>query len=271
MSWHSPKRILSVPGFSESIDSMYEILTHCYDFLAKGGVFMIPILLCSLGSVVIFVERCVTLRRARHDMEQRKTALLDAIRQHQYERAYTLCDGVSIPLIVIARKALDSRSLTREALAERMQDTASSEVARLERFFSMLGALASISPLLGLLGTVTGMIQVFGRVADEFNMGGQANAGMLAGGIWEALITTAAGLCVAIPAFIMHRYLVSRLDDFVLELEDASTSILDAIVPPPQRADAKMTAAAAAKREAKQDAKKRAETPAPHGESDDEA
>ena len=102
-------------------------------------------------------------------------------------------------------------------------------------------------------------------------MGGQANAGMLAGGIWEALITTAAGLCVAIPAFIMHRYLVSSLDEFVLELEDASTSILDAIVPPPQRAEAKQTTAGAEKHEVKPNENKREETTAPQGESDDEA
>ena len=214
---------------------MYLILVHCYEFLAKGGVFMIPILLCSVVSIVLFVERCVTLRRARRNMDDFLTAILEAVRERQYERAYTLCDGSHLPLAVIARKALDSRRLTREALAERLQETLAAEVARLERFFSMLGAIASISPLLGLLGTVTGMIQVFGRVADVFNAGGQANAGMLADGIWEALITTAAGLCVAIPTFVMHRYLVSRLEAFVIELEEASTCILDSIAPPPER------------------------------------
>lgn len=214
---------------------MYDILNHCYAFLAKGGVFMIPIALCSVASVVLFVERCMMLHRARRDMEKKKTALLHAIQNKQYERAYALCDDATIPFVVIARKALDSRLLTREALSARLDEAACGEVARLERFFSMLGAIASISPLLGLLGTVTGMIEVFGRVAEEFDRGGQPNAGMLAGGIWEALITTAAGLCVAIPAFIMHRYLVSRLDAYVLELEEASTALLDAIAPPPER------------------------------------
>ncbi len=217
---------------------MYETFKHCFEFLAKGGIFMIPIALCSIASIVLFVERLLTVRKARKNMEEKRESLLEAIRAGQFERAYTLCDGSSIPLVVIAKTALDSRDLSREALAERLNDVASREIATLERYFSMLGAIASVSPLLGLLGTVTGMIQVFGRVADEFNMGGQANPGMLAGGIWEALITTAAGLCVAIPTFIMHRYLVGRLDEFVLELEDATTKIIDAIAPPPRAQNA---------------------------------
>ena len=213
---------------------MLDIFKNCFDFLAKGGIFMIPIALCSVASGVIFIQRLIVLKRAFKELRTKKVPLLEAIRATQYERAYTLCDGSDNALVAIAKTALDSRKLARSALSERLCDTASRETARLERFFSMLGALASISPLLGLLGTVTGMIQVFGRVADEFNMGGQATPGMLAGGIWEALITTAAGLCVAIPAFIMHRYLSSKLDAFVLELEEVSAAILDAIAPPPQ-------------------------------------
>ncbi len=213
---------------------MVDILKNCFEFLSKGGVFMIPIALCSIASVVIFVQRLIVLKKAFRELRTKKNALLEAIGNAQYERAYTLCDGSDNALITIVKTALNARKLVREALSEKISDTASRETARLERFFSMLGALASISPLLGLLGTVTGMIQVFGRVATEFNAGGQANPGMLAGGIWEALITTAAGLCVAIPAFLMHRYLVSKLDAFVLELEDASNAILDVIAPPPE-------------------------------------
>jgi len=213
---------------------MFEILKNCFDFLSKGGVFMIPIALCSIASVVIFVQRLIVLKKAFRELRDKKAPMLEAISSAQFERAYTLCDGSDNALIVVAKSALNARKLIREALSEKIADTASRETARLERFFSMLGALASISPLLGLLGTVTGMIQVFGRVADEFNVGGQANPGMLAGGIWEALITTAAGLCVAIPAFLMHRYLTSKLDAFVLELEEASNAILDAIAPPPE-------------------------------------
>jgi len=116
-----------------------------------------------------------------------------------------------------------------------MQEAGRRETAFLERFVGAIGAVASVAPLIGLLGTVTGMIKVFGRVGEEYEKGGELNPGMLANGIWEALITTAAGLTVAIPAFLAYRYLMSRIDRYVVELEAEASEIVDLVAPHDER------------------------------------
>ncbi len=134
----------------------------------------------------------------------------------------------------IARAALNHRDVERDALLAAVGDAGHKAEVMLNRRVPSLGAVATLSPLLGLLGTVTGMISIFSQMADEYAAGMTANQGMLAGGIWEALLTTAAGLCVAIPAFVLHRLLCAKLDDFLLELETYATQIADILAPPPK-------------------------------------
>ncbi len=193
---------------------------------------MIFIFLCSGAAIIFFVERFIALRSVNRQTEQLRSKLLEALKENQYERAMTLCDSTPGALSALAACALKNRSLTREGIQEAIGDEAKKQFANLERFIPYVGIIASISPLLGLLGTVTGMIQVFSKLADEYAAGAHANPGMLAGGIWEALLTTAAGLCVAIPAFLLHRILSSKLDSVWLNLESASTEIVDILVPP---------------------------------------
>ena len=227
---------------------MPEIFTNAVDFLSKGGIVMLFIFLCSIGAIVLVIERCIALRADKKQTNQLTKPLLEALGNAHFERAYSLIDSHPCALSAIASTALKHQGHSRESIQEAMTDEARQQDARLNRFIPMIGSIASISPLLGLLGTVTGMIQVFSRLADEYDAGAIANPGMLAGGIWEALLTTAAGLCVAIPVFLFHRLLSSKLDALMLQLESISAQILDIIAPAPKAdgaADAENTSQSA--------------------------
>ena len=211
---------------------MTNFFANAFDFLTKGGVLMIFIILCSIAAIGFFIERWITLRGAKKHLEQLKSPLLDAVKESQFERALTLCDAHPCALSEVAKCIIQHRELKREAIQEAVQDEFNRQFAILNRFIPAIGIIASISPMLGLLGTVTGMIQVFSSLADEYAAGAHANPGMLAGGIWEALLTTAAGLCVAIPAYLLHRWLDSKLEAIILDLETVTTQIVDLIAPP---------------------------------------
>lgn len=194
---------------------------------------MIPILLCSVIALALFFERLYFLRKKNVIPDQFVQNLVEALEHQQLERAQSLCDQNPSVIAAIAKHALKFHGKQRESIQEAIEDEAKRQAARLDRLVPAIGAIATISPLLGLLGTVTGMIAVFGRVASEFNSGAQTSPGLLANGIWEALLTTAAGLSVAIPVFFLHHFIMARVDKILLELEEHSTSILNAISPPP--------------------------------------
>ena len=213
---------------------MIEFFSNAIDFLAKGGILMVFIFLASLIAIVLFIERLIVFRRECKQIQALKDPLKNAIRQGQFERAQTQTDNHPCILGIISSVALEHRNHHRDGIQEAISDEARRQYASLNRFIPTIGAIATLSPLLGLLGTVTGMIQVFSKLADEYAMGAVANPGMLAGGIWEALLTTAAGLCVAIPAFLFHRALNARLDAIMLDVEKDATQILDILAPYPE-------------------------------------
>jgi len=210
-------------------------MNDAYEFLAKGGVVMLPIALCSVIALTIFLERIWVLQRERIIPKQFLALLTKALGEKRWERAVSLCDSNESTISKIARRGLDYLGQDRELVKGAMQEAGRREASYLEKFVGALGAVASVSPLLGLLGTVTGMIKVFGDVAEQFKDGAQLNAGLLANGIWEALIPTAAGLTVAIPAFLAFKYLMSRIDHFLVELEAQSSALVDLVSPPPKR------------------------------------
>lgn len=210
---------------------MIDFFSHAVEFLSKGGILMIFIFIASLAAIALFIERLLTLRKERTRSRELYTKLHEALKKKQYERASTLTDSAKCTLGVLSKTIIDRKDQSRENIQEALQETFHREYARLNRFIPTVGAIATLSPLLGLLGTVTGMIQVFSRLADEYAAGATANPGMLAGGIWEALLTTAAGLCVAIPAFLFHRWLSATLDSRILELEEQTSALLDVVAP----------------------------------------
>lgn len=194
--------------------------------LVAGGPVMVPIGLCSLIAVVVFLERIWSLRRGAIVPRSFCVELIELLRQGRFDDALTVCRKGNLPAGRLLEVAVQARALPRSEIKERLEEVGRREGAELERFIPVLGTIASIAPLLGLLGTVLGMILTFQAIQIE---GGLADVADLAGGISQALVTTFAGLCVGIPAVMANRYLLSRVDGLLLDLEEASVKVLDVI------------------------------------------
>ncbi|TCT18847.1 MotA/TolQ/ExbB proton channel family protein [Thiobaca trueperi] len=195
------------------------------ELIYAGGWLMAPILICSVVATAIVLERAWTLRRARI----MPAHLLARIWKWHRERRLTDARIEEIragsPLGRILAAALVNRHHAREVMKEAITDTGRHVVADLERFLNTLGTIAAIAPLLGLLGTVFGMIDIF----DVIMKAGNGNASVLAGGISVALITTAAGLCVAIPALMFHRYFNGLVDQLAIDMEEQALRLVEVI------------------------------------------
>jgi len=198
-----------------------------YNIMEKGGYLMWPIVACSVIALGVFIERMVALRSEKVIPRN----LLDKVRSlvsgGKITDAATLCEGNESPLAAVLAAGLKTSNRPIRIRLEAMEEAGKQEAALLERFLGVVGTIAAISPLLGLLGTVTGMIKIFQKVTSS----GVGDPRILAGGIWEALITTAAGLTVAIPAYVAYRYLLSRAEWLILEMEHAATGIMQEIKP----------------------------------------
>ncbi|HWP56398.1 MAG TPA: MotA/TolQ/ExbB proton channel family protein [Candidatus Acidoferrales bacterium] len=193
------------------------------DFFVKGGVFMYPILLCSITAVAIFIERTWSLRRSQVIPKDFIDEVDGLIRKGKIPEAVMRCQNNRSSIARIVSVALKNIGKRREIIKEYLEEVGRQETAALERFVEALGTIAGISTLLGLLGTVSGMIKIFSVISTQ----AAVNPASLAGGISEALITTYAGLTVAIPTIVMHRYLQSKADALVLEMEDHSIRLVD--------------------------------------------
>lgn len=192
--------------------------------LAKGGWLMIPIGLCSLIAVGIFVERLIVLRKANINLNAFLLRIRQYISKQDFDNALRLCSTTSGPISKVLEKGIRLRGQSREEIKDAIESAGRAEIYQLERGLGALATIAGVAPLLGFLGTVTGMIQAFMRIQE---LSGNVNATVLAGGIWEALITTAAGLIVGIPALLAYNYLVTKVLRMVFELELGSTNLLE--------------------------------------------
>ncbi len=207
-------------------------MSEAYQFLAKGGVLMIPILLCSVVALGIFLERLWALRRVRVIPPTFVQKVTKHIHTGDFDRAQDLCDRSPSGVASIVGAGLRHSGKDRATIKEVMEESGRRVASDLERGIGILSSVAAIGPLLGLLGTVTGMIKVFQRVVNQVGAdgGGQVNAGALAGGIWEALITTAAGLSVAIVAFLMFKAVTSIIDRLLVEMEERALDLAESMV-----------------------------------------
>ena len=195
------------------------------ELVEAGGWLMVPILLCSIGAMAIVVERFWTLRRRRIVPENLVARVRQWARNGELneERIRALRRGSSLGRILAA--GLGTRDRDREVMKESIEDVGRHVVHDLERYLNALGTIAAISPLLGLLGTVIGMIKVFAVITTQ----GVGDPGVLASGISEALLTTAAGLTVAIPALMFHRYFRGRVDELVVTMEAEALKMVEAL------------------------------------------
>lgn len=186
--------------------------------LEKGGIIMGIILLLSVTATVIILERMLFFRKIRLDEEKFINRLKAALEERRFQEAISICENTSSPMANIMKVGIENRRLGQGELKEAILSAANREIPALERYLSALGTIAHISPLLGLLGTVTGNIKAFGILGSMEAVVGDPS--VLAGGISEALLTTAAGLVVSIPAIIFYNHLVNKVNHMIIHLEN---------------------------------------------------
>jgi len=195
------------------------------DIVKAGGWLMAPIILCAIIAMGIMLERFWTLKQKRVIPDDLTRKVWDWVRNDELERNRIQSLHQGSPLGQILAAGLINRDRERVVMKDSIEDTGRHVVHELERYLDTLGTIAAVSPLLGLLGTVIGMVKVFAEIKIQ----GVGNPTVLAGGISEALITTAAGLTVAIPALIGYRYYRSRVDTLVVDMEKEAIKLVEAL------------------------------------------
>jgi biopolymer transport protein ExbB len=193
------------------------------DFFIKGGIFMYPILLCSITALAIFIERIWNLRRSQVIPRDFVEEVEELIRRGKIPDAVMRCQHNKSSISRILLVGIKNFGKRREIIKEYLEEVGRPESASLERFVEGLGTIAGVSTLLGLLGTISGMIKIFSVISTQTVV----NPGSLAGGISEALITTYAGLSVAIPTLVMYKYLQSKTNALILEMEERSIRLVE--------------------------------------------
>ncbi|MGD8176518.1 MotA/TolQ/ExbB proton channel family protein [Marinimicrobium sp. ARAG 43.8] len=196
-----------------------------FDIITAGGWLMLPIIICSVLVIAIGGERYWTLNPKKIAPRHLLAQVWSWIKNNQLDAGKLRELKQSSPLGRVLAAGLSNSHQGRDVMKDSIQEAANQVVHELERYLSVLSTVANIAPLLGLLGTVIGMIKVFTAIMLQ----GTGNASVLAGGISEALITTAAGLTVAIPAMILHRFFQRRVDDIVVTMEEDAVKLVDAL------------------------------------------
>jgi biopolymer transport protein ExbB len=194
-----------------------------FEIIKSGGWMMLPIILCSVAAMAIIVERLWTLQKKKILPSELVPQVWKLSRDKKLDDVTLRRLKTSSPLGSVLAAGLANRNHGREVMKECIEEAGRQVIHDLDRFLNTLGTIASIAPLLGLLGTVIGMIQVFSAIVTY----GVGNPGVLAGGISVALITTAAGLIVAIPSLAFHRYFERLVDEYVVSMEEEALKLVD--------------------------------------------
>ena len=197
------------------------------DLFVKGGVVMYPILFCSILALVVIVERFLVLRKAKIDAGQFMLKLRSVLQRGNISEAVNFCSKTNAPLANILKRGLVKYPEGHGRMREAIENAGREETFKLEYRLGLLASVAGIAPLLGFLGTVTGMTAAF-RTIEQLS--GAVSPSDLAGGIWEALLTTVFGLVVGIVALGFYNYYVGRVGRFVFEMESGSEEFLDLVV-----------------------------------------
>ncbi len=199
------------------------------DIFVKGGPLMYLILLCSITALAVAMERLLKMHSISIDEDKLLEEVGERLKQNDIVGAIEVCENAPGPVATVCKKGLLKYDRPTEEIKEAMEDAALHEIPELERRLPVLATIAHISPLLGLLGTVTGMIKAFYKIQQLATEGRPVEPGSLAAGIWEALITTAFGLVVAIPTFVAYNYLVSKVNDIVTRMERCAAELMNMI------------------------------------------
>lgn len=200
--------------------------------LASGGVMLWLIMLASAVAIAVVIERLLHYHRAQINSTEFLIGVKNVLKRDNVVEALSICDATPGPVARLVKAAILARDRGREGVREALEEAGLMEVPRLEQKLNLLATIAQISPLMGLLGTVMGFIRIY-MVMEE--QGQYAQGGMLSGGIWQAMICTAAGLAVSIIAYAAYNYLVSRVNSIVLDMEKTSTEVLNLVTDPNAR------------------------------------
>jgi biopolymer transport protein ExbB len=195
-----------------------------FEIAARGGWIMFLILLCSLTAIAISFERFFALRKIRINARTFVLQIQNLLMRGRLDEAIKTCKQTPGPIASLTKVTLEKYDRPHDEIKEALESAARLEIYHLEKYLGALGTVAAIAPLLGFLGTVTGMIRAFMKIET---LGGNVGAPVLAGGIWEALVTTAAGLVVGIVALILYNYIQGRVAQNVYEMEESSYNLLE--------------------------------------------
>jgi biopolymer transport protein ExbB len=199
--------------------------------LARGGPMIWVLLLTSAVAIAVFIERLLYCHRAQINSSEFLNGVKTVLKRENIVEALSICDATPGPVARLVRTAILNRDNGRDRVREALEEAGLVEVPRLEEKLNLLATIAQLAPLLGFLGTVLGFIRIFEQM--QIDGGLHANVGQLSGGVWEALICTAAGLAVAIPTHAGYNYLVSRINEIVLDMERAATEIVNIVTETP--------------------------------------
>ena len=197
------------------------------EWIIRGGPMMVPILLCSVLALAIILERFMYLQKIKLDTKKFMSEVSDSLKRNRAMDAINICEQMPGPLPNVLKAGILKYDRTRQEIKEAVEDAALHEIPRMERNISILATIAHISTLLGLLGTVIGMIEVFQKIQEKSAALSPVTPADLSAGIWQALIATAAGLIVAIPTITAYNYFVSRVNNFILQMEISATDLVN--------------------------------------------
>lgn len=196
-----------------------------WDMIQKGGPMMYLIILSSILALGVVIERVYTLNRARVDADKFMDGIIGVLKRNKIIEAVEMCNNTPGPVAHIIKAGILKHDRSRPEIKEAIEEAAELEIPILGRHLPILATIAHIAPLLGLLGTVTGMIKSFQVIQMKAAAMAPVNPGDLAGGIWEALLATLAGLSVAIPTYVAYNYLISQVDGFIYDMEKSATDL----------------------------------------------
>jgi biopolymer transport protein ExbB len=195
-----------------------------FGLILKGGFMVYPLFLLSIVALMIFVERWMFLNEAQKNTDEFIPTIKEMYSNEGVKAAYRYCNLNPSVISNIFKSGLRNSGRNYLELQEALESTGNVEIKKIEANLNILGTIAGVAPLMGFLGTVTGMIKAFMQIQQ---LGGGVDASVLAGGIWEALISTAVGLSVAIPIYIAYQFLSSKIDKLVLFMEESSLDLIN--------------------------------------------
>ena len=204
------------------------------ELFIKGGIFMWPLLLCSIIAVGVIIERFITFIRSRTtNADEFMAQIVDTLegnpgsndKETAIQKAIEICDADISPISIVIRAGLEKAGKSMRSIERAMEKASVYQISLLEKGLVVLATLATISPLIGFVGTVSGMIRSFSVIAESATRDPQG----VARGISEALITTAAGLIIAIPIFVAYNFFVNWIGRFTIQMEDSAGTLLDSL------------------------------------------